>query len=193
MSKEYTQALDDLFGLVTFQKSLTKEQFRRAQKHFEILESALQRLEAIDNANPSEALKCLEEIKSYFDWGFMKEAKKAFTPNLETIKQALQRLESIDNANPSEALECLEKLSKSMPQYDSWIKYIDTIKEALLKAEQDKKKTRCWDIVVKKNVDMLLIKKYDNVSDYNSAVWLSGRDKLTEEEFNLLKEGIKEC
>ena len=27
MSKEYTQALDDLFGLVAFQKSLTKEQF----------------------------------------------------------------------------------------------------------------------------------------------------------------------
>lgn len=48
-----------------------------------------------------------------------------------------------------------------------------------------------WDIVVKKSVDMLLIKKYDNVSDYNSAVWLSGREKLTEEEFNLLKEVLK--
>lgn len=47
----------------------------------------------------------------------------------------------------------------------------------------------CLQIIKEKSVDMLLIKKYDNVSDYNSAVWLSGRDKLTDDEFKLLKEG----
>lgn len=52
MNKEYIQALEDLFGLVAFQGSFTK-----AQKYFDIIEEALNRLEAIDNANPSEALK----------------------------------------------------------------------------------------------------------------------------------------
>lgn len=62
MSKEYTQALDDLFGLAAFQKSLTKEQFERAQKYFDIIEEALQRLEVIDNADSSEALEKLDNM-----------------------------------------------------------------------------------------------------------------------------------
>lgn len=62
MSKEYTQALDDLFGLVAFQKSLTKEQFIRVQNYIDIIEQALQRLEAIDNSNPSEALETLKDM-----------------------------------------------------------------------------------------------------------------------------------
>ena len=57
MSKEYIQALDNLFGLVAFQGSLGK-----AQKYFDVIEPALQRLEAIDNAKPSEALECLADI-----------------------------------------------------------------------------------------------------------------------------------
>lgn len=63
-----------------------------------------------------------------------KHFKKVILP-YEEYQKMCSRLESIDNANPSEALECLEKLFKSMPQYDSWIKYIDTIKQALLKTQ----------------------------------------------------------
>lgn len=116
----------------------------------------------------------------------------------DIVKNALQRLESIDNANPSEALECLERLeyyhTRSVSDLgckEHRLKDISTIKQALLKAEQDKKKAIAWDIVISKNVDMLLIKKYDNVSDYNSAVWLSGREKLTEEEFKIIKEVLE--
>ena len=79
--------------------------------------------------------------------------------------------------------------NEEMHKYD---KDFDSIKQVLLKAqEQEKEKATAWGIVISKNVDMLLIKKYDNVSDYNSAVWLSGREKLTEEEFNLLKEVLE--
>jgi hypothetical protein len=53
--------------------------------------------------------------------------------DFDLVLKGLQRLEAIDNANPSEALE---KLSKEIPQYDSWLKYIDTIKQALLKAQE---------------------------------------------------------
>lgn len=35
------------------------------EKDYAIIEKALQRLEAIDNSNPSEALECLEEI---YNW-----------------------------------------------------------------------------------------------------------------------------
>ena len=36
------------------------------EKYANIIKSSLQRLEAIDNAKPSEAMKCLEEIRRYF-------------------------------------------------------------------------------------------------------------------------------
>lgn len=62
MTKEYLEALDDLFGLVAFQKSLTKEQYARVQEYSDIIEQALQRLEAIDNSNPSEAMECLDKM-----------------------------------------------------------------------------------------------------------------------------------
>ena len=54
--------------------------------------------------------------------------------------------------------------------------------------ENLKKHLTALNIISTKNVDMLLIKKYDNASDYNSAVWLSGRDKLTDDEFKMIKE-----
>lgn len=67
MSKEYVQALDDLFGLVVFQKSLTKEQYARVQEYNDIIEQALHRLEAIDNADPSEAMECLQQLAEMAD------------------------------------------------------------------------------------------------------------------------------
>jgi len=46
--------------------------------------------------------------------------------------------ESIDNANPSEALECLEKLPYTSQGYGNWKEYYNTIKQALLKAQEPK-------------------------------------------------------
>lgn len=59
MSKEYLEALNGLFDLVHCQDS-----FEKAQRCFDIVEEALDRLEAIDNSNPSEALECLEWLTS---------------------------------------------------------------------------------------------------------------------------------
>lgn len=113
----------------------------------------------------------------------------------------------------SEALECLERIDNTLclnnnkgklefgidteehSDCDSvigMIEDIENIKQALIQAEQDKKKAICWDIVVKKNVDVSLIKKYDFVEDYNSAVWIAGRPKLVKEEFDTLKERLGE-
>lgn len=113
MSKEYTQALDDLFGLVAFQKSLTKEQFIRVQNYIDIIEPALQRLEAIDNANPSEAL-------AYID-AFIEE-------NNSDIKN--QDITGFDIDTQAKWVKYLEHKSSML----------SIIKQALIQAEQDKKK-----------------------------------------------------
>ena len=51
----------------------------------ELLEQALQRLEAIDNAEPSEALKCLERITAYF----LNKTKEMDFQDLRDIEQSL--------------------------------------------------------------------------------------------------------
>lgn len=143
----------------------------------------------------SKELEALNKIQH--DFGQLK--GQELVSCYETIFNALKRLEAIDNANPSEALKDFERIGSDyfLGSKDCLVKKIyekeyNNIKQVLLKAqEQEKKKATAWDIVISKNVDMLLIKKYDNVSDYNSAVWLSGREKLTEEEFNLLKEVLE--
>ena len=53
------------------------------------------------------------------------------------------------------------------------------------------KSLKALEIIKEKLVDVSLIKKYDFVADYNSAVWIAGRPKLVKEEFNLLKEVLE--
>ena len=66
------------------------------------------------------------------------------------------------------------------------------VKEYRLALEQVEKSLKALEIIKEKNVDVLLIKKYDFVEDYNSAVWIAGRPKLVKEEFNLLREILVE-
>lgn len=53
------------------------------------------------------------------------------------------------------------------------------------------KSLKALEIINGKLVDVSLIKKYDFVEDYNSAVWIAGKPKLVKEEFNLLKECLE--
>lgn len=55
------------------------------------------------------------------------------------------------------------------------------------KCEQVEKSLKAIEIIKEKLVDVSLIKKYDFVEDYNSAVWIAGRPKLVKEEFELLR------
>ncbi len=74
----------------------------------------------------------------------------------DVIEQSLQRLEAIDNANPSEALKCLEKIIDNLDDYaDFEIKqeaneYIDTIKQALLKAQELEKENELLKEIIKR-------------------------------------------
>ena len=64
----------------------------------ECIKEKIQRLEAIDNANPSEALECLEEIKSQSPVCHYDDGSKSyvFEKEFTTIKQALENLKVIE-------------------------------------------------------------------------------------------------
>ena len=122
----------------------------------------------------------------------------------DTIKQALQRLESIDNSKPSETLEILDDFKNGLVNKETgmimfnqvWFKnQIDTIKQALLKAQENEK---VLEIIKKKRIDIGLLKHCEYHTEYNVEIaehndelktyqdwWY--RKELTKEEFDLLK------
>lgn len=130
----------------------------------------------------------------------------------ELISKGLQRLESIDNSNPSEALKQLGDISYFIMEAYSdheflkdnqkeskqcFMNYCSNIKRALIKAQKQEK---VLSIINKKNVDIIRIKhlifksqknpKYWDLRYYNEARVIDD-EKLTQEEFELLKEMLK--
>lgn len=182
MSKEYIQALDDLFGLVAFQGS-----FERAQKYFNIIEEALERLDSIDTANPNEALECLEWLTSsligkyklfyeevIIDEKEYKESIECIKDDYNTIKQAL--LKAQENARSEEILQ---------KYYQEGIT-LDSVRA--LKQERDNYK-KILAIIKEKKVNILLLELAENVDEYNERIVPNGQ--LTQEEFNTLKEELE--
>ena len=181
MSKEYIEALDNLFGLVSFQKSLTREQFTRAQEYSDIIEQALQRLESIDNAKPSKALEYINTLIKEND-------------------------NDIKNQNTKVLGIGMQAKFDIYLNYKSFM--LSIIKQALIKAQEQEKvlddaiKLTCergdkldyyeiiLEIIKKKNVDTYILKMCKTVDEYNSKiVHIIGKTKeLTQEEFDLLKE-----
>lgn len=75
-------------------------------------------------------------------------ALKRATKDIEIVKKALQRLEQIDNSNPSEAFQNLIRIDKeysTITNEDFDICY-DTIKKALLKAQEPKQYLKWEDL-----------------------------------------------
>ena len=59
---------------------------------YDVVEQALKRLESIDNANPSEALECLEKVSDYLNNVYdYKEIIEEVRKDIATIKQALTK------------------------------------------------------------------------------------------------------
>jgi hypothetical protein len=131
----------------------------------------------------------LEEIILYLN---ANEPTGKYCKNIENLKNALIELKSIKEANPSEALECLDNLENSLSLANELLrvtdtsamdKYIATIKQALLKAQEQKK---ALEIIKEKNVRIDSVKYYD-LEEYNQIY----ENKLTQEEYYLLKEMLK--
>lgn len=148
------------------------------EEEIDIVNKALQRLEAIDNANPSEALKELEELRDYL---LRDRINISSTKNYNTIKQALLELKAIKEANPSEALD----LAKAIEEYLGI--NLSIIKQALLKAQEQEK---VLEIIKEKNVLIYTLKRCKSVVEYNYYVSYV-EDELTQEEFDTLKRCLK--
>lgn len=111
------------------------------------------------------------------------------------LKQALLELKSIKETNPSETLRKLDIIRHLEIGFDKNGKPItlnDTsglnyIEKALITKS---KKEKAFDIVAEKMVDMYRLAVADNVEKYNK--WTEFDEYwLTEEEFNLIKEVLK--
>lgn len=112
-----------------------------------------------------EAFKKIAEI--YGNTGSLEGTYKYFL----TIKRALARLDAIDNANPSEALECLERIDNTLCLNNnkgklefgvdteehtdcdsaiSMVEDLETIKQALIKAQKPKQYLTWKDLIFSK-------------------------------------------
>jgi hypothetical protein len=106
------------------------------------------------------------------------------------IKQALLELKSIKEAKPSEALKQVTYLSAILPDWQRVNNGVDSLSIIKLALTTKSKKEQAFDIANKKCVDMYKLSIADNVVAYNK--WAEFDEyQLTEEEFNLLKEVLK--
>lgn len=110
-------------------------------------------------------LEYLEEIKSYFPFVDLGKGKEyVCEKEFNAIKQALQRLEAIENVKPSEALECLEYLYSNSDDYRSndRAKDYETIKNYILKTQEQKKYLKWEDLEFSKELKVLNVRMNNN-------------------------------
>ena len=106
------------------------------------------------------------------------------------IEKALQRLEAIDNVNLSEVLVDMERIKHSnfydedRAEYIEDTKEYDNIKHVLIKAQKQEK---VLEIIIEKDVDMYSLRRCETVEEYNIHFVIDEYQKLTQEEFDLLK------
>lgn len=145
-------------------ETIDKEQIIALDKVFREYQKMYQRLEAIDNANPSEALDCLESMSN----------EEALFRSILSKSTVYMGGERIDDFSYKSTIGNMFKGA------------IPIIKQALLKAQEQEK---VLEIIKEKNVDILLIKNKDNVNQYNEYIE-DEDDRLTEEEFDLVKRWV---
>jgi len=79
-----SKGLEALHRIANANNHFKYDTLELVDKDFQIVQQELQRLEAIDNANPSEALECLEEM-----WELSCDSRKPEYGLYDTIKQVL--------------------------------------------------------------------------------------------------------
>jgi hypothetical protein len=126
-----------------------------------VIEKSLQRLESIDNAEPSEALECLEEIR---DFRYGKDKLLVCQTKMHTtIKQALLKAQK-----EHKALEIIKE------------KYPNVVEVKLCKNYE------YYKLRMSSKHDTEIVK-----IDWNDKSLLDYLKLLTEEEFNLLREVLE--
>lgn len=187
MSKEL-EALETYGKLsLAYQKKIDSlEDWNKLDISYKVIEQALQRLEQMDNASPSEALKILEEVK--YAPSFMGGndryrtylgSDKLYENDINIIKQYILKAQEQDFNYNNIVIPFFDELTNILGTND--------IDEMLDKINGYK---RVLKIIIEKNVDIADIKLYKNYKDYckGKEKWLLRKDWwLTKEEFDLLK------
>lgn len=138
--------------------------------------------------------KELEHLKIIEDWANEHHDSKEVWEHSIPIQEALKRLKAIDNANLSEALELLRmiKFKSINAGYNYGFGCWNKIEQTLIKAQEQKK---VLEILFKKQVDLgwlwyCIHECVNSLNEYNKKMPIE-KFKLTEEEFDLLREAFK--
>jgi len=178
----------------------------------ECIKEKIQRIEAIDNAKPSEAIRCLERIKAYF----LNKTKEIDFQDLRDIEQALIKAQEQEKKNAY-----IEKIKTMMKQKDCVLRYIESedcfavktilsdgwykltpdfvdnnvrdeikplplIEKNKQLKEENAEYKKVLEIIKTKDVDVFRFKKLD-FNTLNQLQKSCRLPELTQEEFDLLK------
>lgn len=112
---------------------------------------------------------------------------------IDIIEEQLNNYKKLLNANPSEALGCLDSMYARLPQWDLCrnLDQYNIIKQVLIQAEQDKKKARCWDILVSNRLIWIEDGELKLGREFDCELRFDETDFENKEEFSNLKEGLK--
>ena len=148
------------------------------------IKQALTELQAIKEANPSEALKELNEIIEYITEDKRVKYKATILFDCKIIKQALLKAQELEKEN-SVLKACIK----------DWEDDYEHLKFALYKEKE------VLEVVFKKEVSISYLKSCifdtniemfeDGLEEYNFLT--SNEDRLTQEEFDLLKRWCEKC
>jgi hypothetical protein len=162
MSKEYLEALNYVWYNY-YTEELDQDEVDEIEKNLNVVQDGLKRLESIDNANPSEAMKHLEFIcKILKEKGI--DIKWLFKNEYTTIKQALLKAQE-----PKQYVDELKLVEKKL-------KALEIVKEKRIDIESF--------------YTSFIEGEYD-YNFYEIRYGTYGKYCLTEEEFNILKEALK--
>lgn len=189
-------------------KNMTKDEIMAFDITFINIANALTELQQIKSASPTKALECLESLENWLEDNDMLCDDEI--NEINTIKQALQQAVNVlgvrRNCKTLEQMYQLVQYSRPPMKPAVWVAKIDGNLEqrvVMEKKEYDKlkqpsKKEQAFDVVVKKMVDIIHFKytlqqqiKYPSkiaIENYNRHQ--PPENKLTQEEFELLKEMV---
>lgn len=159
---------------------------------YSTIKNALQRLEAIENTEPSEALKCLEKIKDSFGCDM---AYYNLNSEYETVEKALikaldQEKENTDYGSARERWKIICQTIKRMFDFDieeKWSGDDKVITQTLIKSQEQAK---VLEIIKEKDVDVFRFKKLD-FNTFNQLQKSCRLPEITEQEFELLKRWLR--
>ena len=178
MTKELLENLLIEFDEMGYEPTILCDTKKEVESFRNRLKQVLDYLKSLDNVNPSEALRKLDDIlNKVFDYGVQSVLDNLLLRGYNTKNMLKQ--------------ECLGKtLDYDLDEAKTKIINLNDypiIKQALLKAQEQEK---VLEIVKKKTVSIFQLGCCKNVNEYNDLKFIEF-EKLTQEEFDLLKEVLK--